>query len=90
MGRLFGKAGLKNLLSEDKPFPKSAPTSDAFKVKEESGDIESEKKKWIALVEAYENYPDSYVHWFFGRMSKEQLGQFVYKHNDHHLRQFGV
>ena len=90
MGRLFGKAGLKNLLREDKPFPKSAPTSNAFKVKEESGDVEAEKKNWIALIEAYENYPGDYVHWFFGKMSKEQLGQFVYKHNDHHLRQFGV
>lgn len=88
-GRLYGKAALKNLLS-DQPFPKSAPTSNAFKVKEESGDVESEKKKWIALIQAYEHYSNDYVHWFFGKMSKEQLGQFVYKHNDHHLRQFGV
>jgi hypothetical protein len=90
MGRIFGKAGLKNILREDKPFPKSAPTSNAFKVKEESGDVELEKSKWIALIEAYANYQGGYVHWFFGNMSKEQLGQFVYKHNDHHLRQFGV
>jgi hypothetical protein len=90
MGRLFGKAGLKNLLREDKPFPRSAPTSNAFKIKEDSGDIESEKKKWIELIESYENFPGDYIHWFFGKMSKEQLGQFVYKHNDHHLRQFGA
>jgi Protein of unknown function (DUF1569) len=90
MGRLVGKTALKNLLAEDKPFPKNAPTSDMFKVKEKSGDIESEKKKWMALIEAYENYSNDYVHWFFGKMSKEKLGQFVYKHNDHHLRQFGV
>lgn len=90
MGRLFGKAGLKDLLREDKPFPKSAPTSNAFKVKEQSGDLKSEKLKWIALIEAYQNCPGDYVHWFFGKMSKDQLGQFVYKHNDHHLRQFGV
>lgn len=90
MGRLFGKTALKNLLAEDKSFPKNAPTSDAFKVKEESGDVESEKSNWIALIEAYENYSGDFVHWFFGKMSKEQLGQFVYKHNDHHLRQFGA
>ena len=90
MGRLFGKAGLKSLLNENNPFPKNAPTSSAFKVKETSGDVEFEKMKWIALIEAYENYPGNYVHWFFGKMSKEQLGQFVYKHNDHHLMQFGV
>lgn len=90
MGRLFGKAGLKNILREDKIFPKNAPTSEVFKVKEGNGDLESEKKKWIQLIEEYQNYPDSFVHWFFGGMSKEQVGWFVYKHNDHHLRQFGV
>jgi hypothetical protein len=90
MGRLFGKAALKNLLEEDKPFPRNAPTSDVFKAKEKNGNVESEKKKWIALIEAYENYSNDYVHWFFGKMSKEKLGQFVYKHNDHHLQQFGV
>jgi len=90
MGRLFGKIGLKNILREDKPFPKSAPTSEVFKVKEENGDIAAEKKNWIALIEEYENYSNDFVHWFFGRMTKEQVGYFVYKHNDHHLRQFNV
>jgi hypothetical protein len=89
MGRLFGKAALKNLLS-DQPFPKNAPTSKAFKVKDEDGDVEAEKNKWIALIQAYEHYSNDYIHWFFGKMSKEQLGQFVYKHHDHHLRQFDV
>ena len=90
MGRLFGKAGLKNILREDKSFPKSAPTSTAFKVKEEIGDVESEKRRWIALIEEYGNYSHDFEHWFFGKMTKEQVGQFVYKHNDHHLRQFNV
>ena len=90
MGRLFGKAGLKNILREDKPFPKNAPTSDAFKVKEKNGDVTSEKQKWIVLIEEYGNYSNDFVHWFFGRMTKEQVGQFVYKHNDHHLKQFNV
>lgn len=90
MGRIFGKTGLKNILREDRPFPRSAPTSDAFKVKEESGDVESEKKRWIALIEEYGNYSNDFVHWFFGPMDKDQVGQFVYKHNDHHLKQFNV
>jgi len=90
MGRLFGKRGLKNILNEGKPFPKSAPTADAFKVRERSGDVEAEKERWIALLGKYKNYPDDYVHWFFGKMTREQVGRFVYKHNDHHLRQFGT
>lgn len=89
-GRLFGKAGLRNILRDDKEFPKNAPTSDAFKIKEKNGDVNSEKQKWIALIEEYGNYSNSFTHWFFGTMTKEQVGQFVYKHNDHHLRQFNV
>jgi hypothetical protein len=28
------------------------------------------------------------VHPFFGRMTPEQIGYMLYKHTDHHLRQF--
>jgi len=90
MGRLFGKSGLRNILREDKAFPKNAPTSTVFKVKETTGDIAAEKQNWIALIEQYQNYSNEFVHWFFGKMTKEQVGQFVYKHDDHHLQQFGV
>jgi hypothetical protein len=90
MGRIFGKIGLRNILREDKPFPKSAPTSPSFKVVEQTGDMESEKQRWIDLLEQYGNYSTDFTHWFFGKMTKEQVGQFVYKHDDHHLRQFNV
>jgi hypothetical protein len=90
IGRLFGKGGLKNILREDKPFPRNAPTSPVFKVREQHGDVLFEKRKWISLIEEYENYSSDFVHWFFGRMTPEQVGYFVYKHNDHHLRQFNV
>ena len=90
LGRLFGQVGLKNILREDKPFPTSAPTTATFKVKEETGDMQSEKARWIALIRDYEDYSHDFVHWFFGKMTKDQVGQFVYKHDDHHLRQFNV
>jgi hypothetical protein len=90
MGRLFGKSALKDILNEDKAFPKNAPTSNIFKVKELKGDLTAEKNNWIALIGEYENYSIQFVHWFFGKMTQDEVGQFVYKHNDHHLRQFGV
>jgi hypothetical protein len=91
LGRLFGKMGLKNLLKDESPIGRNAPTSPAFKIAESSGDVAAEKKKWISLIEEYAHYPDSdLVHWFFGTMTKEQVGYFVYKHTDHHLRQFGA
>jgi len=90
LGRLFGKMALKNMLKDEKPMKRNAPTSPAFIVSETYGDVAAERNKWIALTTEYTSYsnPD-FEHWFFGKMTKEQIGQFVYKHTDHHLRQFG-
>jgi hypothetical protein len=91
IGRLFGKIGLKNLLKDESPLQRNSPTKSEFKIIETGGDVSSEKKKWISLIEEYAHYPDNdFIHWFFGKMTKEQVGHFVYKHTDHHLRQFGV
>jgi hypothetical protein len=89
IGRIFGKLALKGMLKDETPIKRNEPTSDAFKVNEINGDVEIEKKKWIALMKEYGDFSSPfYLHWFFGKMTKEQLGYFVYKHSDHHLRQF--
>lgn len=91
MGRLFGRIALKNLLKDETPMGRNAPTSPHFVIKESNGDVDSEKKKWITLIEEYSHFSnDNFVHWFFGKMTKEQVGYFVYKHSDHHLRQFNA
>ncbi len=54
-------------------------------------DFETEKANWKQLIERYEAFnAKKFTHWFFGEMTKEQLGQFIYKHSDHHLKQFGA
>lgn len=89
LGRLFGKIALKNMLKDETPMGKNAPTSKHFIVTETGGNVEAEKQKWINLINEYEGFSnDGLEHWFFGWMTKEQVGQFVYKHTDHHLRQF--
>jgi hypothetical protein len=91
IGRIFGKLALKNLLKDENPMGRNAPTSAAFKIKESSGDVQAEKEKWIALISAYGDFLNpGFVHWFFGKMTEEQIGHLVFKHADHHLRQFGV
>jgi hypothetical protein len=90
-GLLFGPMLLKRVLKDDRPFGKNSPTSSLLKTTHESGDIESQKKEWINRIEQYANYADpNFIHPFFGPMTKEQIGLFAYKHNDHHLRQFGA
>ncbi|MDR3679615.1 MAG: DUF1569 domain-containing protein [Flavipsychrobacter sp.] len=89
IGRLFGGTALKKVLKDDGPLTRNTPTLNEFKIKETSGDIASEKKKWMALINAYAYFSNpGFIHPFFGKMTKEQVGQVAYKHADHHLRQF--
>lgn len=89
IGRLFGKIALKNVLKDENTLKRNSPTGPAFKIKETSGDMSSEKIKWVSLIGEYAQYSNNdFVHWFFGKMTKEQVGYFIYKHTDHHLRQF--
>jgi hypothetical protein len=89
LGRIFGRMGLRNLLKDEKPLGRNSPTSASFKITEKTGDVSAEKNKWISLIDEYVNYSnDNFEHWFFGKMTKDQVGFFVYKHADHHLRQF--
>jgi hypothetical protein len=91
MGRLFGRLGLKQLLKDETPLKPNEPTSPHFIIAETGGDLVAEKREWISLLRQYEGYPSRNLdHWFFGSMTPEQVGQFVYKHTDHHLRQFGA
>ena len=88
MGKIFGRIALKRTLNE-KPLDKNIPTSKPFKVEETEGDLAGEKTKWISLLRTYETYSNpNFIHDFFGRMTEEQMGILVYKHTDHHLRQF--
>jgi hypothetical protein len=91
LGYLLGQYALRSILNSEAPLGRNAPTGADFIVKEIVGDISSEKHRWISLIDEYEKYSQpGIVHWFFGPMTKEQVGQFSYKHADHHLRQFGV
>jgi hypothetical protein len=89
LGRLIGKMALKSTLKDDSPMMRNAVTSPELRVKEDAGDLEAEKKKWIALIEEHVHFSNAnFVHPFFGKMTNEQIGYHAYKHTDHHLRQF--
>jgi hypothetical protein len=92
LGRIFGKVAISGILKdENSSFKKNAPTSPSFKVTEEINNLEVEKDKWKVLIERYGTFGnENFNHWFFGKMTKSQLGQFIYKHCDHHLKQFGI
>jgi hypothetical protein len=69
---------------------KNLPTVSSFIIKGNS-DVAEEKKKWIELLHGYASFSnDGFIHPFFGAMTKENTGYVVYKHADHHLKQFGA
>ena len=90
LGRLIGKTVINKMLKDDQSvLQKNAPTKPQFKVNHDIENLELEKEQWKSLIEQYASFDNDYfTHWFFGKMSKQQLGQFIYKHCDHHLRQF--
>jgi len=91
IGRVFGKMALRRLTRDDRPLDKKVPTSTWLKIKEQECDLDQLKLEWVAFMESYDTYSNpAFIHDFFGKMTPEQIGVLSYKHNDHHLRQFGA
>ena len=72
--------------------PGSSPTDPSFVVTDER-DFERERARLTGLVARFcERGPaqaGKQLHSFLGRMSGDDWGTLMYKHLDHHLRQFG-
>jgi hypothetical protein len=89
LGYIFGKMALRSLIKDESPLKKNMPTVPSFIIKDAAGDIAAAKKNWIGLIEQYGSRSNKEImHPFFGKINQEQIGYLVYKHTDHHLRQF--
>lgn len=89
IGKLFGRMALNGMLKNENPVKKNQPTHPDLKITG-TGDFEAEREKWIGLLKAYPAFSNpGFVHPFFGKMTEDEIGKYVYKHTDHHLRQFG-
>lgn len=89
LGRIFGKWALKSSVKDDTPMQRNIPTSSDLVIRETGGDLNLQKKKWTEVIAAYAHYSNpAFIHDFFGKMTREEIGIFAYKHADHHLRQF--
>ncbi|WP_119080718.1 DUF1569 domain-containing protein [Chitinophaga alhagiae] len=90
LGRIFGKMALKGLVKDERPMKKNMPAG-SFAIKEKEGDVELQKKIWMEQIAAYGHFSNpAFIHNFFGKMTVNEIGIFVYKHLDHHLRQFNA
>ena len=92
IGRLLGWM-FKSTFSSDKEFGKNAPTDPTFVVTTDC-DLDRERSRLSALIDRFvATDPDTCAqrpHSFFGKLTGSEWGIGMYKHLDHHLRQFGV
>lgn len=83
----------KEKLYNDEHWKKSLPTSPDFRIEHEC-DFEKEKSAVLeSVTKFYKAGPmgaGRFPHPFFGSFTPEQWGKSMFKHMDHHLRQFGV
>ena len=93
LGRIIGPLAKSQVLKDEKPLARNAPTAKALVVKEDR-DLGKECARLSALVERFAaGGPQSctrHPHTFFGPLTPEEWAALMYKHIDHHLRQFGV
>jgi hypothetical protein len=92
IGRLLGPLVRRRMLGTQ-PFPRNSPTDPTFVVSD-SRDFARERTRLQAVIETFaargpERAAEA-VHTFLGRLSGPEWGCMMYKHLDHHLRQFGL
>lgn len=92
LGRLVGRLA-KPVFYNDKPLPLNMSTIPDIEIKDERNFIEEQNKLKDKIIAFQSDGPancSSHPHPFFGPLTPGQWGQGLYKHLDHHLKQFGV
>jgi hypothetical protein len=91
--RLLGRIIKPLALGNDRPMRRNSPTSKDLVVQDER-DFGVERERLSALIDRFAaGGPQGCTtapHSFFGPLTPEEWGELMYKHLDHHLRQFGV
>ena len=91
MGLLFGSSALRSIVQDDAPLDRNLSTFGALRIADSHGDIRLKLDEWISLIADFAHFDNSgFIHGFFGKMEREQIGILAFKHHDHHLRQFGL
>src|SRR5215831_9862001 len=91
LGRIIGPR-VRHVLTDDSPFPRNSPTAKELKVG--SYDFTHEHARLKQCVRQFHEGGESQCtgqpHPFFGKITALEWSTGMYKHLDHHLKQFGV
>ena len=92
LGKLVGRL-IKSKLYNDSPWKQNLPTAPNFRIKGERN-FHDEKQDLLDLINKFYTAGPAGVgkfpHPFFGKFTAAQWGMSMYKHLDHHLRQFAA
>lgn len=92
VGRLIG-GFFKSIYTNDKPFEKNGPTGKELVVNDRR-DFVTEREQLLLKIRQFADGGEAlctrHPHPFFGSLTPQAWSRGMYKHLDHHLRQFGV
>lgn len=92
IGRLLGRM-VKPIFTNEKPFSQNSPT-DKTLVIADARDFGREQELLRAKVREFADGGEArctrHPHPFFGALTPQEWSRGMYKHLDHHLRQFGA
>ena len=91
--RLMGRLVKPMVFRNEDPLRKNSPTAKSLIVADER-DLDQERDRLSRLIDKFAvggaAACTTNPHSFFGKMTPEEWAILMYKHLDHHLRQFGV
>ena len=93
LGRIFGPLVKSKALDDATPLRRNTPTAKSLVVANER-DLGKERQRLCALIDRFcqggSQGCTKHPHTFFGSLTPDEWSRLMYKHLDHHLRQFGV
>jgi hypothetical protein len=91
LGRIMGRMVKPMVLGNDAPMRRNSPTAKDLVV-QDARDLGTERERLRGLIERFAAAGPAgcttHPHSFFGRLTPEEWATLMYKHLDHHLRQF--
>jgi hypothetical protein len=93
VGRLMGWIVKPMALKDGEPMRKNSPTMPQLIVQDER-ELGPERERLVGLIDRFATAGPAGCtknpHSFFGPLTPDEWANLMYKHLDHHLRQFGV
>lgn len=93
IGRLIGGIIKPMALKDEVPMRRNSPTAKSLVIQDER-DLAKEKERLTGTIDRFAAGGPAvctqHPHPFFGKLTAHEWAILMYKHLDHHLRQFGV